>query len=117
MQAEKERLQDKLDKANGPVQVDGIQRRCECGAFKVEPLNAKKGDTMACVACEAVACAMCHKELPNGGIEGHECNPDDLATANALRRFVPCPGCAVITVRGEGCNQVCRRCWQTACTL
>lgn len=60
-------------------------------------------DDGSCPICKTLSCTACMK--PKG--EEHECNPDDKATRDCiLQNCKPCPRCAVLTQRSEGCPQM-----------
>jgi hypothetical protein len=60
-----------------------------------------------CGVCGVYACKDCH-ELKGFVRDGpHECNPDNVATAALLAKDTkPCPKCAAMIYRIEGCDQV-----------
>jgi hypothetical protein len=61
-----------------------------------------------CGVCEKSICAQCH-ELK---LDGHECNPETLATARLIHNDSrPCPKCGMYIQKVEGCNQM----WCTDC--
>lgn len=65
-------------------------------------------DDHVCGACGSQLCRKCHEPLR----EGHECAPDDVASAEAIMRdSKPCPSCAAVTYRISGCTQM----WCIAC--
>ncbi len=55
-----------------------------------------------CGVCSVHVCARCH-DIKR---DGHECNPDDVATAALLAKDTrPCPKCAAMIHKLEGCDQ------------
>jgi hypothetical protein len=62
-----------------------------------------------CGVCEIKICNKCR--VIKGG-DGHECNADDIATAEALAaECKPCPKCAAAISKISGCDQM----WCTIC--
>lgn len=55
-----------------------------------------------CGMCEFYTCSKCH--MPKD--EDHECNPDDVASVNAIKSdSKPCPKCGVMIFKYAGCSQ------------
>jgi hypothetical protein len=79
------------------------------------PLEACQGfvgTNWKCGLCEAEFCKECgdHNVVQNG--KEHICNPDVLATHQALRKEAkPCPKCAAMISKIDGCDQM----WCTQC--
>jgi hypothetical protein len=57
--------------------------------------------------CELCKCHTCKDCLVYLDHEDHECNPDDVATASLLARDTkPCPSCATMIHKIDGCDQM-----------
>lgn len=57
-----------------------------------------------CGLCDKYTCNECHVLLDG---ENHECNPADVATAKLLAKdSKPCPNCAAIIYKIDGCDQM-----------
>ncbi len=70
--------------------------------------NGFVGTNWACGLCETKFCKDCNEEET----EGHLCDPDHKATAQALRKEAkPCPKCAAMISKIDGCDQM----WCTQC--
>jgi len=84
------------------------------------PANGCKGflsTAWKCGLCEANVCSKCH-EVKTG--DEHACDPNSVATAEMLSRdSKPCPNCASIIFKIDGCDQMfCTQChtafsWRT----
>lgn len=84
------------------------------------PANGCKGflsTAWKCGLCDARVCSTCH-EVKTG--DDHECDPNSVATAEMLARdSKPCPHCASIIFKIDGCDQMfCTQChtafsWRT----
>lgn len=73
-----------------------------------------------CGTCELYACRHCHMSKNGRDDPTHECNPDDVATAELLMRDTKnCPKCSVSIHKIDGCDQMwCPEChtafsWKT----
>jgi len=66
-----------------------------------------------CGLCEGTTCKKCHEFLGNGNeSEAHECKEGDVATAQLLMKETkPCPTCATLIYKIDGCDQM----WCTQC--
>jgi hypothetical protein len=63
-----------------------------------------------CMVCHSPHCTICGVNVE--GIEGHECNPDDVASLTEIKKTAkPCPSCGAPTTRISGCPQM----WCTYC--
>lgn len=63
-----------------------------------------------CMVCHSPHCNICG--INTEGVEGHECNPDDVASLNEIKKTAkPCPSCGAPTTRISGCSQM----WCTYC--
>ncbi len=61
-----------------------------------------------CELCEKTSCKKCFKLV----LENHECNIDDIETANLIKKeSKPCPGCNISIMKSSGCHQM----WCTSC--
>jgi len=90
-------------------------RKCpdsECRGFLSSALK--------CGLCSKWACPECHELKGENRDSDHTCNPDNVATAKLLAKDSrPCPGCAVLITKIEGCDQMwCPEChtafsWRT----
>ena len=66
------------------------------------------GKDFVCGLCSTSVCACCREQ----NTEGHQCNPDILASINALEKESrPCPSCASMISKIDGCDQM----WCTQC--
>jgi hypothetical protein len=65
-----------------------------------------------CGMCENWTCPVCHEGKGPEKDAPHECNPDNVATAELLTRDSrPCPKCAVLIFKINGCDQMyCTQC-------
>lgn len=60
-----------------------------------------------CGTCELRICRTCLEPLGSGGTEEHTCDPETAATAALLRRDTrPCPSCATMITKVDGCDQM-----------
>jgi uncharacterized protein YutE (UPF0331/DUF86 family) len=73
-----------------------------------------------CGLCSKWACPECHELKGDNRDAEHTCNPDNVATAKLLAKDSrPCPGCATVITKIEGCDQMwCPQChtpfsWRT----
>lgn len=85
---------------------------CRCPAADCRGFVLQRDWT--CGVCSARVCATCMEHLKEGvGAGGeHTCKPENVETANLLRRDSrACPKCATLIFRISGCNQM----WCTAC--
>lgn len=66
-----------------------------------------------CGLCERYACSKCNKpKSSNRESSDHVCNPDDVASVEAIRRDTkPCPKCHTSIFKIHGCDQM----WCTNC--
>ncbi len=65
-----------------------------------------------CGLCENWACPECHESKGKHKDGPHTCNPDNVATARLLEKDSrPCPKCASIIFKIDGCDQM----WCTQC--
>ena len=73
-----------------------------------------------CGLCSKWACAECHELKGENRDAEHTCDPNNVATAKLLAKDSrPCPGCATVITKIEGCDQMwCPQChtpfsWRT----
>jgi hypothetical protein len=73
-----------------------------------------------CGLCSKWACPECHELKGLNRDSEHTCNPNNVATAKLLAKDSrPCPGCATIITKIDGCDQMwCSQChtpfsWRT----
>jgi uncharacterized protein YutE (UPF0331/DUF86 family) len=102
------------DKGKPKAEITFI-RKCpdgECRGF----LSA----AWKCGLCSKWACSECHEIKGEHRDTEHTCNPDNVATAKLLAKDSrPCPGCATVITKIEGCDQMwCPQChtpfsWRT----
>jgi len=65
-----------------------------------------------CGLCDRHACNKCHKPKNSHNDLDHECNPDDIASVELIRRETkPCPKCHTQIYKIHGCDQM----WCTNC--
>tara|TARA_B100001996_G_scaffold7428_1_gene6251 strand:- start:841 stop:2073 length:1233 start_codon:yes stop_codon:yes gene_type:complete len=61
------------------------------------------GQDWSCALCNSVVCKHCNEIIG----EDHECNPDNVATANLLKKDTkPCPSCGEMIFKIHGCDQM-----------
>jgi hypothetical protein len=78
----------------------------DCGGFV--------GNNWKCGLCEAEYCKECGESKAAAGTttESHDCNPETASTFKALRKEAkPCPKCAALISKIDGCDQM----WCTQC--
>ena len=65
-----------------------------------------------CGLCEVYICPHCHVAKAGREDPHHQCNPDDVQTAQLLARDTkPCPSCGTAIFKIDGCDQM----WCTQC--
>lgn len=65
-----------------------------------------------CGICETYVCPKCHTVKTERNDDGHECNPELVASATLIKKETkPCPKCAVPIFKISGCSQI----WCTEC--
>jgi hypothetical protein len=86
----------------------------------VEECRGFLSSAWKCGTCGIFACASCHEIIGATKDAPHECTEENLATARLLRRdSKPCPCCAAMITKIEGCDQMyCVQChtafsWRT----
>jgi hypothetical protein len=83
----------------------GANHVCKC------PVDDCRGfvlNNMECGTCNTVICNNCR----NIKVDGHECNSDDVKTVDAINKdSKPCPKCATIIYKIDGCDQM----WCVSC--
>lgn len=58
---------------------------------------------MICSSCDKQWCRECEKEKKG---QAHKCDPQDVASVNAMKDFVSCPKCGVKVCKSYGCNNM-----------
>lgn len=93
---------------NDKKEITGTQYMRIC---PVETCNGFINKKWICGICNVKLCSECH-EIKNEQTEEHECNEDNVKTAKLLMKDTkPCPNCAVLIFKIEGCDQM----WCTSC--
>jgi len=66
----------------------------------------------SCPVCESTHCIRCREACPADKKEEHTCNPDTLASIEAITNDSKnCPGCGVVIFRTYGCDAMfCTKC-------
>lgn len=65
-------------------------------------------ENYTCTICETAFCPDCDRIITDGE---HECEADDLASMETLKKTVKCPKCKTPVERSEGCdNMTCAAC-------
>jgi hypothetical protein len=90
------------------------ERRVFVRACPAEGCKGFLSTAWKCGVCEAKVCSKCH-EVKTGGDDEHMCDPNSVASAELISRDSrPCPKCASMIFKIEGCDQMyCTQC-QTA---
>ena len=81
-------------------------------ACPVEDCRGFLSTAWKCALCDIYICPHCH--VPKAGRDDphHQCNPDDVKTAELLARDTkPCPSCGTGICKIDGCDQM----WCTQC--
>lgn len=104
-------------------QVDKSKVKAEVNFIRKCPDSDCRGflsTAWKCGLCSKWACPECHELKGENRDAEHTCNPDNVATAKLLAKDSrPCPGCATIITKIEGCDQMwCSQChtafsWRT----
>lgn len=91
----------KRDGGGAPAaDVQFVQRCSRCPGFVGCP-------SFACGMCGEKVCRECRVDLHAASPHLHRCNPDDVASVQALARDTkPCPKCAAPIHRMYGCDQM-----------
>lgn len=80
-----------------------VKARPVCGCIRDDCRGFIMNDSWKCGLCNTKVCNGCLK----ANEEGHECNDDDKATRQALlKNTKPCPKCAAMIFKTEGCSQM-----------
>ena len=102
-------VQFKLNTLTYSRRTEPVKRFIRCC-----PANDCKGflsTAWKCGLCDIKACPQCH-EIKNGEDDEHVCRPEDLETARLLEKDTrPCPKCASMIFKIDGCDQM----WCTQC--
>lgn len=65
-----------------------------------------------CGLCKIKVCKDCHEMIKDKEASDHKCDPNNVATAAAIKKDTKqCPGCHIPVFRSEGCSQM----WCTSC--
>jgi len=65
-----------------------------------------------CGLCDTKVCSLCHEVKPSARTGPHTCDPGTVETIRQIRREAkPCPTCASLISKIDGCNQM----WCTQC--
>lgn len=71
--------------------------------------NGPLDENLTCMTCQTLFCGDCEK-VKRPGVP-HACNPDDVASVQAIRQFVKCPHCNLPIQRSMGCDfMTCANC-------
>lgn len=97
--------------------VEGRQEKTRfMGRCAVEGCNGFISASWRCLTCDVNVCKSC-LEIKE---EGHECDPDTVASVSSIRKDCkPCPNCSIRVFRIAGCSQMfctsCNTgfCWNT----
>lgn len=79
-----------------------------CGCIRDDCRGFVMNNSWKCGLCATKVCSECLKEE----VEGHECTEEDKETRKLLlKNTKPCPKCAAMIFKTEGCSQM----WCTMC--
>lgn len=110
--SEKQALQRRLIPVNNSsvnIDPERISRGRPCPA---ESCRGYLSSQWKCGACDLWTCPECHQLKGATRDIAHECNPDDVATAQLLNRDTKgCPSCSTPIHKIHGCDQM----WCTQC--
>jgi hypothetical protein len=113
------RYQRPLTGQQGP-RGEGEECRSFIQACPAEGCRGFLSSAWKCGTCSVWACPECHEVKGMERDAPHTCNPESVATAQLLKRdSKPCPKCAVMITKLEGCSQIwCVQChtpwdWRT----
>ena len=75
-----------------------------CG---VEGCKGFLSSAYKCGLCDCYSCPKCHVVKGKDKDVPHECNPDDIASVEEIKKTTRnCPGCGAATFKTEGCDQM-----------
>ena len=109
--AEYKRLKQALEKQKELIYILKSKSICEHTEIKQEynykcpneKCNGFFGSEYICGMCESKICNKCF----NVECEGHKCDNDDIKTVQLLKKeSKPCPGCAALITKIDGCDQM-----------
>jgi hypothetical protein len=93
---------------SGPSTPSTVKPRAVCGCIRDECRGFIMSNTWKCGMCAVRVCSECLKEA----YDGHECTQEDKDTRKLLLKDTkPCPKCAAMIYKTEGCSQM----WCTMC--
>lgn len=99
-------LRELRNETKGPVEEK--ERRIFTFPCPMKDCRGFLSSQWKCGLCSAKICSSCHTEEK----EGHHCNPDDVESANLIKKECKrCPSCGINVFRYEGCPQM----WCTNC--
>jgi len=125
LKAESKKLDTLLDNLkNNKTKVDASTLKCKCPAPDCKGFIT---DKWTCGLCKTRICSKCREIKPDRGPIGapdrlpkHQCDKDALLTVELLKKDTkPCPKCACMIFKIEGCDQIwCVKChtafsWKT----
>ena len=104
-------LQMKLYQKRDAIQVLRYKKPTEkrhfikpCG---VEGCKGYLSSAYKCGLCDCYSCPKCHVVKGKDKDVHHECNPDDIASVEEIKKTTRnCPGCGAATFKTEGCDQM-----------
>jgi hypothetical protein len=78
----------------------------------VEECRGFLSSALKCGTCSVFACGRCLCVIGERRTDPHECSPEDVATADLIKReSKPCPTCGISISKISGCSQM----WCTQC--
>lgn len=85
-------------------QVKDFAKKVNKNCFNYYCKGKIDSDTFECMACATKFCEKCEKK--NDKL--HKCNPDDIASVNALNQIIRCPNpaCSIQIIREYGCDMM-----------
>ncbi len=96
----------------GSAGAAAAERRIFTRACPVDGCRGFLSTAYKCGTCESYACPACLEPRGPDRDAPHECNPDVLASARLIARDSrPCPSCASLIYKIDGCDQM----WCTVC--
>jgi len=104
------------EQAAGGASGSGVQQRRQfIRACPVDGCRGFLSSAWRCGTCETWVCKDCGEpKLEGQRDEGHVCNPDMAASHALLQRDTrPCPQCAAMIFKVDGCDQM----WCTQCNV
>lgn len=90
---------------NAPIQNE--ERSKFVRSCPVENCRGYLNSQWNCGICKIWACSKCHEVKGLNKDVEHTCNPDNVATAELLKKDTkPCPGCGTGIFKIDGCDQM-----------